>query len=90
MMDGVKMEVILAPGEIAELFIQAPHTESDGGYQSLLVGLQRRVDRTTGKLKLTAKDLERIPRYAFNYGNGGWENRLTAIFSRTLGPKLGR
>jgi hypothetical protein len=30
----------------------------------------------TGLLTPTRRDLERIPRYAFDYGNGGWENRL--------------
>jgi hypothetical protein len=26
-----------------------------------------------------------ICRYAFDYGNGGWENRLRQIFGRHLG-----
>jgi hypothetical protein len=32
----------------------------------------------------------RIPKYAFDYKQDGWEDRLKAIFSRTLGPNLGR
>lgn len=84
------MDVILTAPEIAELFLQPSSTGSDGGYQSLLVGLQGQINRSTGELRLYASDLERIPRYAFDYGNGGWENRLTAIFARILGPKLGR
>ena len=69
---------------------QDPATESDGGYQRLLVTLQSLLDETTGVIELPNIVLERIPRYAFDYGNGGWENRLKSIFSRTLGPNLGR
>jgi len=39
---------------------------------------------------LTDVDLERIPRYAFDYGNGGFEGRLRRIFERHLGPNLNR
>lgn len=84
------MNLMLNLQEMTELFLQPAHTETDGGYQGLLVGLQKRINRSTGQIALTAEELERIPRYAFDYGNGGWENRLTAIFQRSLGPKLGR
>ena|ERR1035441_4842349 len=84
------MQVILNAAEIEILFRQDPATQRNGGYQSLLVRLQRNTDRTTGALTLTTKDLERIPRYAFDYGNGGWEGRLMGIFQRHLGARLGR
>ncbi len=84
------MKVTLNTPEIAEIDKQDPSKSSDGGYQGLLVGLQKRIDRTTGELTLTSDDLRRIPMYAFDYGNGGWEDRLTAAFGRTLGAKLGR
>jgi len=64
-----------------------------GGWQSLMEGLQRKVNYQTGEITLvtlTASDLERIQRYAFDYGNGGWENRLIAVFRRHLGRNLGR
>jgi hypothetical protein len=76
--------------EIAILMRQDPAKKKDGGWQSLLVRLQTRIDQTTGDITLTARDLERIQRYAFKYGNGGWEDRLTGTFGRTLGPRLGR
>ncbi|MCA8949121.1 MAG: aspartyl-tRNA synthetase [Planctomycetes bacterium] len=82
--------VVLSPDEILILDRQDPETKKDGGYQSLLVRLQERVDRATGALALTDEDLERIPRYAFDYKNGGWEDRLRGIFRRHLGPRLGR
>jgi hypothetical protein len=84
------MDVNLIAAEIAELDKQDPGTAGDGGYQSLMVSLGSRVDRSTGRLHLTADDLRRIPMYAFDYGNGGWEDRLIAAFGRTLGPRLGR
>lgn len=31
-----------------------------------------------------------IPRYAFDYGNCGWETRLRGIFERSLASNLGR
>jgi hypothetical protein len=54
------------------------------------VDLQKRLRRGTGELKLTDEDLERLARYAFDMGNGGWEDRLIGIFGRELGPTLGR
>ncbi|MBF0528660.1 MAG: aspartyl-tRNA synthetase [Deltaproteobacteria bacterium] len=84
------MVVTLTQYEMSVLFKQDPNTEGDGGFQSLLVSLQRRINRATGDVDLTAKDLEKIPRYAFDYQNGGWEQRLKDIFTRTFGPNLGR
>ena len=84
------MHITLTSGEMAELFRQHPSTKGDGGFQSLMVKIQTRTNHATGELTLTPPLLERIPRYAFDYGNGGWENRLMAIFSRSLGPSLGR
>ena len=82
--------VFLTADEIAVLDRQDPGTERNGGWQGLLVGLQSRLDRQTGRIDLDAQDLERIAGYAFDYGNGGWEARLRAIFERTLGAGLGR
>jgi hypothetical protein len=82
--------VVLSPDEITELCQQAPDTASGGGFQSLLVRLQKKVNHSTQELILNEQDLEEIPRYAFDYKNGGWETRLVAIFGRTLGPQLGR
>lgn len=79
----------LNAGEQAELSRQDPATSADGGFQALLVSLQKRV-QPNGDLTLTPDDLERIPRYAFDYGNGGWEDTLAAIFARNLGARLGR
>lgn len=82
--------VILNQEERDILDIQATSTANDGGYQNFMVRLQSMLDRATNELTLSDSDLARIPKYAYDYGQGGWQNRLEAIFSRTLGPRLGR
>jgi hypothetical protein len=84
------MNIVLNSSEISVLFRQDPATAGDGGFQGLMVGLQRKCDQTTGKIVLSNDDLEKIPRYAFDYHMGGWEDRLMSVFTRTLGPGLGR
>ncbi len=84
------MKVILNAAEMDLLSQQDPDTADDGGFQGLLVGLQRKCDRPTGELLLSENDVKRIGKYAFEYKNGGWQDRLLAIFERSLGSKLGR
>ena len=83
-------KITLTPEEIEILDIQDPSTQSDGGFQNLMISLQDSLDRKTGDIVLSADHLERIPRYAFDYRNGGWQNRLVNIFGRSLGTNLGR
>ena len=61
-----------------------------GGFENLIRRLQKQVNHATAEIKLTKKDLEDIQRCAFDYKQGGFEDRLVAIFGRVLGPKLGR
>lgn len=82
------MVFYLNQSELAVLFRQNPRSAHRGGFQWFLVQLQRRASITTGRIFLVQRDLERIRRYAFGYGNGGWETRLTQIFGRILGPSL--
>lgn len=82
--------IVLEPVEIKELCRQDPETEGKGGFQKLLVRLQKKLNYATQELILNDQDLEEMPRYAFDYKNGGWETRLITIFARTLGPRLGR
>ena len=81
------MKIILNTDEIDILFRS---NSGQGGFQSLLTGLQEKTNKQTGELNLSDSDLERISRYAFNYENGGWQDRLRGIFERHLGPDLGR
>lgn len=82
------MALYLNPREVSVLFHQNPNTAHRGGFQWFLIQLQRRTNANTGRIFLVQRDLERIRRYAFGYGNGGWETRLTQIFGRILGPDL--
>lgn len=83
-----QMKIKLTVGELEELQKQDPSTARDGGFQNFLVQLGYRVSVTTGELDLDSEDLARIHRYAFDYKNGGWQNRLKKIFARTLGDDL--
>ena len=81
------MKVNLNPAEREVLFRQRPGRS--GGFQCLMLKLQSNIT-ANGDLHLDDDDLERIPRYAFDYGGGGWEDRMKAIFERHLSPDLGR
>ena len=82
--------VTLTKDEVVSLFEQQPTTATDGGFQGLFVKLQGQFDQTTNDLALDDDDLRRIPQYAYDYRQGGWQDRLERIFARTLGPMLGR
>jgi site-specific DNA-methyltransferase (adenine-specific) len=77
------MDIELNEAEIQELLKQAPESSSGGGFQSLLVRLQGKMNRTTGHITLTEEDIADIRRYAA-YTQGGWETRLHNIFGRHL------
>jgi site-specific DNA-methyltransferase (adenine-specific) len=81
------IDVVLNRDEIQKILKQNPDTEKDGGWQSLLVGFQKRLNKTTGHLTLTAVDLEKIKKYVVN--EGGFRRRLYGIFGRMLGPLFG-
>ncbi len=48
-----------------------------GGYQSLLARLQSNINRNF--LRLTQDDCEKVVRYATQYGQGGFQERLKSI-----------
>lgn len=61
-----------------------------GGFQNFMRRLQKAYRRPTQELPITDDDIDQAQRYAFDYEQGGWEADLIAIFSRHLGPTLGR
>ena len=81
------MNLVLNQNELQGLFRPIAGT---GGFQSLLTKLQSQCNQATGAIDLDADDLRRIPVYAFDAGQGGFQSRLVSIFSRTLGAHLGR
>ncbi len=82
------MDFMLNKAELEALFRQDPSTRQNGGWQSLIVGLQDACDQATAAISVSMSQRRRIRMYAFKYGNGGWENRLVTAFGRHLGPKL--
>ena len=82
--------VFLSEREIEALDRPDPHESPDDGWQDFLVRLQERAVRSTGLLHLDDRDLEEIPRYAFDDGAPERAKRLRAVFGRALGPALGR
>lgn len=50
-----------------------------GGFQSLLRSLKANFDARDNSLTLTPAQMERIRRYATDYGLGGFEDRLDGI-----------
>jgi hypothetical protein len=78
---------VLEGDEITEL--TRPVTGS-GGFENVLRRFQKQFNPATKTIKLTDDDLGEIPHVAFDYKDGGFEKRLLRIFSRVLGPKLGR
>jgi hypothetical protein len=53
--------------------------KGEGGFQSLLRGLQQNLNRRTNVLTVTEEQFERIIRYTSQYGWGGFEGRLEAV-----------
>lgn len=51
----------------------------EGGMQSLLRGLQKKLDKKTNTVELTPAEIEKILRYGLNYGQGGFQGRLGGI-----------
>ena len=82
------MKITLNEQEVLALLRQDPSTRGQGGFQNLMLNLQDRLNKSTHELTLTGADIEQIRRYAFDYGNGGWEGRLKEVFERHLGPNL--
>lgn len=51
----------------------------EGGMQSLLRGLQKKLDDKTNTIELTPAEIEKILRYGLNYGQGGFQGRLEGL-----------
>jgi hypothetical protein len=82
------ISIPLNDDEFDALMQQDPASRSEGGFQSLLVTLQDNTDPHTKILVLPVHLIERINRYAFDYGQAEWEHTLKRLFSRSLGDGL--
>lgn len=56
----------------------------DGGFQTLARRLQGALNRETGEIKVSDRDVPRLRRYCDSYGEGGWQARLRRAFTRSL------
>ena len=59
--------------------INEGNTKGQGGFQNLVASIQGNLDEDDGTLELTETLQERIPRYAKDYGQGGWEDELESM-----------
>lgn len=50
-----------------------------GGFQTLLKRIAKGLRKSTKSLIISMDDLEKIARYAKNYGQGGFQNRLEPL-----------
>jgi hypothetical protein len=55
-----------------------------GGWQSLFDALQKKFDKATGTVALSAALRARVHHYYQNYGTGGFQNRAKRAFRREL------
>jgi len=61
-----------------------------GWFQTFIKRLQKQINYATSTVKLTDDDISEIQHYAFDYEQGGFQDRLMFIFGRVLGVRLGR
>jgi len=65
------MRIQLSPSEVQRY--QRP-VRGRGGFQTLLRRIARNID-SAGVLEITDNDLEKLIRYSFEYGQGGFQER---------------
>jgi hypothetical protein len=71
--------------ELAILFDYGVRSNGSGGFQYLTRLLCALVNKATGELDLTDKQLGRCVRYMINYGRGGFQDSfLRPVFRRVL------
>ena len=73
---AVRLVIALSPEEANEL--QRP-VEGEGGFQNMLRTLQAR--QSGEELALTIEDVAKIRQYVNEYGQGGFQDRLSTVLS---------
>jgi hypothetical protein len=72
------MKIQLTPGEIARY--EQP-VRGRGGFQTLLRRISKQIS-PTGVLEVSEGDLEKLLRYSFQYGQGGFQERTKPAAKR--------
>lgn len=70
----------LSKTELRELLRHDPSTKNRGGFQRFLIGLQSRVNRTSGELDLSDTEMAMILKHGRNPSRGGWQASIRKIF----------
>jgi len=66
--------------EAAELELLGRTLEGDGGHQRLLRDIINRLGKH-GELRLEDEELQKVARYAYRYGGGGYQDRFKAVLA---------
>ena len=78
-------KIKLNADELTILFGYGKRANGSGGFQYLTRLLCARINRSTGELNLTDKQLGRCVRYMLSYGRGGFQDSfLRPVFRRVL------
>jgi hypothetical protein len=79
-----RVTIKLNKTEMDLLMQQDPSTESRGGFQKYLIGLQYRANKSTREIVLDQQDIEKIKRLKNNPSKGGFQSRFNKIFGRHI------
>ncbi len=80
------IDVSLSADEVAILMDETT-TRGTGGWQSLWGALQKRYNKATGRITLSAELRAKLYLYYHKYGEGGWQTKALRVFRREL-PQL--
>jgi hypothetical protein len=80
MNDDTTTTIRLGPAELEEL--RKP-VNGQGGMQTLMLTIQSKISED-GSLQISPEELERIRRYATEYGEGGFQNRFRTILRHVV------
>jgi len=78
-----EIDVRLSADEIAILMDETV-IQGTGGWQWLWTALQKRFNKATGQITLSAELRARIYQYYHKYGEGGWQSKVLRVFRREL------
>lgn len=61
---------------------EALDVKGQGGFQSLMREVAKRITHGSGVVRFSAEEFTRITRYATSYGEGGFQQRLRLLVSQ--------
>jgi hypothetical protein len=76
------LQIQLSQKAIKRILAQDPRTENKGGFQKLVISMQRQLDRQSGVLRVSDSQVEKIERYRRAYGRGGWQDILDEVLKQ--------